>query len=358
MTSNYIKGLNDEVKAYYRVLSPEFPDWLTEYIDTPAMRRLEGTGMNWGSDHTDLYHNKYWYSNLTHSIGVALIVWHYTGDRKQTLAGLFHDIATPTFKHCIDFFRGDYLKQEATEVETSQIISDSPEIMYLLKRDHIKLSQVDNYKLYPIADNDTPKLSADRFEYSYSAGLVLNRVWEIDRIKRTYDDVIVLQNEEGVDELGFQHLPVAEEYISTISQLWPCWVENRHKLTMQFIADALKRMVKQGLLQPSDFYRYSEDEIISRSLNSGDEYLVSRFQRFRKAKRVYSSDTPVMGKYCRSIITKRRYINPLVLSGDGTARRVGDLSAKAKQCLDDYLAYRPGRYAYLDFDFDPDYQLD
>ena len=88
MTSDYIKGLNDEVKAYYRVLSPEFPGWLTEYIDTPAMRRLEGTGMNWGSDHTDLYHNKYWYSNLTHSIGVALIVWHYTGDRKQTLAGV------------------------------------------------------------------------------------------------------------------------------------------------------------------------------------------------------------------------------------------------------------------------------
>ncbi len=358
MTSDYIKGLNDEVKAYYRVLSPEFPGWLTEYIDTPAMRRLEGTGMNWGSDHTDLYHNKYWYSNLTHSIGVALIVWHYTGDRKQTLAGLFHDIATPTFKHCIDFFRGDYLKQEATEVETSQMISDSPEIMHLLKRDHIKLSQVDDYKLYPIADNDTPKLSADRFEYSYSAGLVLNRVWEIDQIKRTYDDVVILQNEEGGDELGFQHLPVAEEYIATISQLWPCWVENHHKLTMQFIADALKRMVKQGLLRPSDFYRYSEDKIISRILNSGDEYLVSRFQRFQKAKRVYSSDTPVSGKYCRSIVTKRRYINPLVLSGDGTARRVSDLSAKAKQCLDDYLAYQPSRYAYLDFDFDPDYQLD
>ena len=117
-------------------------------------------------------------------------------------------------------------------------------------------------------------------------------------------------------------------------------------------------MVKQGLLRPSDFYRYSEDEIISRILSSGDEYLVSRFQQFRKAKLVHSSDTPVAGKYCRSIVTKRRYINPLVLSGDGTTRRVGDLSAKAKQCLDDYLAYQPGRYAYLDFDFDPDYQLD
>ena len=39
MTSDYIKGLNDEVKAYYRVLSPEFPGWLTEYIDTQATPR-------------------------------------------------------------------------------------------------------------------------------------------------------------------------------------------------------------------------------------------------------------------------------------------------------------------------------
>ena len=30
--------------------------------------------------------------------------------------------------------------------------------MSLLNRDGIKLEEVDNYKLYPIADNETPKL--------------------------------------------------------------------------------------------------------------------------------------------------------------------------------------------------------
>ena len=35
------------------------------------------------------------YNSLDHSIGVALIIWHFTHDKKQTLAGLFHDIATP-----------------------------------------------------------------------------------------------------------------------------------------------------------------------------------------------------------------------------------------------------------------------
>ena len=42
---------------------------------------------------------------------------HYklTKDKKATLAGLFHDIATPSFKHCVDFLNGDYMTQESTE---------------------------------------------------------------------------------------------------------------------------------------------------------------------------------------------------------------------------------------------------
>lgn len=39
--------------------------------------------------------------------------------------------------------------------------------MTLLKRDNIKISEIDNYHLYSIADNDIHKLSADRMEYSF-----------------------------------------------------------------------------------------------------------------------------------------------------------------------------------------------
>ncbi len=70
--------------------------------------------MDCGNDYTNLFPKHPWHSNLDHSVGVALILWNFTHDKKQTLAGLFHDIATPTFKHCIDFMIGDYQKQEST----------------------------------------------------------------------------------------------------------------------------------------------------------------------------------------------------------------------------------------------------
>ena len=54
------------------------------------------------------------YSRYDHSIGVALIIWHFTHDRKQAIAGLLHDVASPVFAHVVDFMHGDYLTQEST----------------------------------------------------------------------------------------------------------------------------------------------------------------------------------------------------------------------------------------------------
>ena len=92
-------------------------------------------------------------------------------------------IATPAFKHCVDFLNGDYMTQESTEDLTTELIKQSKEIMALLKRDNIDITEVDNYHLYPIADNDTPKLSADRLEYSLSNALFTYRLLYIVKIE-------------------------------------------------------------------------------------------------------------------------------------------------------------------------------
>ena len=153
---NYYDNLNDEIKAYFKILCNVFPEWLFEYIDTFEMQRIGRISINCGMDYSKMFNLRYWYSNLDHSVGVALIIWNFTRDKKQTLAGLFYDIATPAFKHCIDFMNGDSEYQESTEERTTDIIRNSKRIMYLLKRDGINLDEVDDYKRYPIADNDTP----------------------------------------------------------------------------------------------------------------------------------------------------------------------------------------------------------
>lgn len=308
----YIENLNEEVKQYFKILSPEFPKWLLEYIETPEMQRINGISMSCGTDYSRLFNNKYWYSNLDHSVGVALIIWHFTKDKKQTLAGLFHDIATPTFKHCIDFMNGDFEKQESTEERTEQILQQSKEIKALLDRDNIKMEEISDYRIYPIADNETPKLSADRFEYNFSSGLVFVRVWELKDIEEIYNNVTILKNEEGIEELGFKDWKICEKYIHIVSRLWPRWIEDKDKTVMQFLADIVKSMNVKGYLTINDLYTLSEQEVINKILTCEDQYIRENFTKFQDATEIYGSDTPVKDRYCISVKSKKRYVIPWI----------------------------------------------
>ena len=351
--NNYLDNLNDEVKEYFSILSPVFPYWLLEYINTKEMNRISKISMSCGTDYSPCFDINYFYSNLDHSVGVALIIWNFTHDKKQTLSGLFHDIATPVFKHCIDFMNGDSEHQESTEERTTEIIKNSKEIMDLLKRDNIDLYEVNDYKLYPIADNDSPRLSADRFEYTFSSGLTFFRVWDLDTIRRVYNNIIICKNEEGNDELTFKDKSICEEYISIASKLWPEWISDKDKTVMQFLADMCKSMNNKGYLSIDDLYSLSEEEVINRFINSDDEYLREVFRKFLNTSNVYRSKKYLEDKYCINVKTKTRYVNPLVLI-DNNVYRISDISQVANNKINDYLSIpRDGYYTYFDFDFKP-----
>jgi len=350
---SYLDNKNDELKEYFKILcNGDFPDWLWEYVDTPEMQRIDKISISCGMDYFGCFDINYFYSNLDHSIGVALIIWNFTHDKKQTLAGLFHDIATPTFKHCIDFMNGDSETQESTEELTTVIIKNSKEIMALLERDGIRLEEVDDYKKYPIADNDTPRLSADRFEYTFSSGLTFFRVWDLDKIKKMYQNIIVVKNEDGLDELAFKDKEVCEEYISIISNLWPEWVSDSDRIGMQFIADMCKSMKNAGYLSIEDLYNLSEQEVINKILNCNDSYLSESFKKFMQTTQTHSSSEKVDGKYCVNVRSKTRYVNPLVIV-NGEAVRISDTSFVSNELISNYLKIPKEGFVYLDFNFKP-----
>ena len=205
----YLDKVNSEIKDYFKILEPNFPEWLNEYINTKELLKQQYISITCGTIYSNLFESDFFFSSLDHSIAVSLIIWHFTHSKVQTLSGLFHDIATPVFKHCVDFLNGDYMSQESTEDLTTDIIKNSKEIMELLKRDNIDISEVDNYHLYPIADNNTPKLSSDRLEYSLSNALFTYNLLDSEKIKEIYKDIEIQKNEENEIELGFKTKSIA-----------------------------------------------------------------------------------------------------------------------------------------------------
>ncbi len=339
--------INAEIKDYFNILCEEFPLWLNDYINTSELQRIDKISISCGTDYCGLYNPPYFYSNLTHSIGVALIIWNFTKDKKATLAGLFHDIATPVFKHCIDFLNGDYENQESTEEKTFDIINNSIEIKKLLKRDNIKVEEVFDYKIYPIADNASPMLSADRLEYTFSSGLVFKRVWDLDSIKKIYSNLVVSKNEFGNDEIVFKDLSICEEYIDIIRELWPAWIDDADRTTMQFLADISKSMINLSYITVDDLYTMTESEVMDIIRNCDNELIREAFSNFENIDCVYSCDDEIEGKYCVYTKSKLRFINPYVL-GKG---RVYDLSIKARDKIESYKLLKNKGYTYFDFEF-------
>ena len=346
VTDNYFDSLNSEIRNYFKILSEDFPSWLNDYINTTEMQRIKYVSMHCGTDYTNLFNIKYWYSNLDHSVGVALILWHFTHNKKIALSGLFHDIATPVFKHCIDFMNGDSELQESTEEKTEEIIKSSREIMALLKRDGIKIDEVSNYKMYSLADNDLPRLSADRFEYNFSSGLSFYRVWDLKRIKKVYDNIVIVTNEDGNDELAFQNKEICEEYIRTVSKLWPMWISDKDRFTMQFLADICKNLYDRGKLLIDDLYTLKEKEVIDIILS--DEELSSAFTIFQKVNKTYQSKTFIKDKYCTNIKSKKRYLVPLVKCNNQVVR-ITKISKEVDRIIKEFKSLKmDGYYVYSD----------
>lgn len=334
------------MKEYLKILSNEIPDFLNDYINTPQMQKLAGISVSCGTYYTKLFDKMVWYSSLDHSIAVSLIVWNFTKDKKQTIAGLFHDIATPVFKHSIDFMNGDYKKQESTEELTTQIISESKEIMSLLKRNGIKIEEVDNYHIYPIADNDTPMLSADRLEYTFSNGLdVCKNIWNLEEVKEIYENIEIQKNEQGIEELGFKDIKIAEKFVKGMRILSNSYIDNKRKFSMQFLADIMKIMSSQNLITKKDLYELSEKEVIERIENCDYAEISQKFDMWKNAHEIKESDEKVKDKYCVSIDAKIRYINPLV-----NGIRISEISEVAKEEIQKALEFKTKKYAYLDFD--------
>jgi len=337
---NYLDKANKKTIDYFNILEPNFPEWLIEYINTEEMLKQQYISITCGTIYSDLFESNYFFSSLDHSIAVALIIWHFTHDKKQTLSGLFHDIATPVFKHCVDFLNGDYMTQESTEDLTTKIISKSKEIMGLLKRDNILLEEVDDYYKYPVADNDTPKLSSDRLEYSLSNALLTYNLLNLDEIREIYNDIEIQKNEDGIEELSFKTKNIARKFVKITSRLSIIYREDRTRYSMQLLADIIKKLEEEKLITKSDLYKLKESDVIKIIENSKYKNI---YNIWKQAKKVKISDDKPNNVYYVHHGSKIRYIDPLV-----NGKRISDVCKIANGMINKNLEYDMSKYIYID----------
>ena len=264
---------------YHSILSEEYPQFLDEYLNLPLLSRLSGVGLLCGTDFTPLFKNQFYYSRLNHSIGTALITWNFTHNKAQTLASLLHDVSSPAFSHAIDFKNGDALTQKSTEDLNQKMIDENLELAALLKRDNLLPLEVDNYHNYPICDNECPGLSADRLEYMYPSAAALAGIWNLEEVKKNYVHILVLKNERGIDELGFDSEEEALLYTKKFCECSLILQKNEDKIAMQLMADILSCAQKNQIINEKELYSKSEAELIVRFNDFAQKHKNSQFSK-------------------------------------------------------------------------------
>ena len=101
------------IQDFFNLLEPNFPAWLYEYINTKEMLRQHYISTTCGTIYSDLFESGFFYSNLDHSVGVALIVWHFTHDKKRKVPKILRRESSktrPKSPLCLHVTKSKFLK--------------------------------------------------------------------------------------------------------------------------------------------------------------------------------------------------------------------------------------------------------
>ena len=310
--------------ALLRIYHPEIPAFLVPFLTLPELERLRQVGMNCGCEYTAFprFQNLPESSRYHHSLGAALITWHFTHETAPTLAALFHDFATPVFAHTGDFLRGDYLQQEATEDGTGDLLRRSETLSGLLAPLGLRVEDVEDYHQYPVADNDSPRLSADRLEYTLR-NILHYRFGSLEDLRRFYEDLCVA-SEDGVTELAFRSLDTARDFAFAALRCSEIYVSPEDRYAMQRLSELLATAIQRGVLAQEDLYGV-EPNVIAKL--EADPETARAWRDYRALHEMITDETAPEADR-RVIRAKKRSIDPWV-KGQGRLSQIDEKFAAA-----------------------------
>lgn len=296
--------MNQSLLEYYLDLLEyeKRPEFLDKYLNVPCLKRLKKVGYFCGMDYAskDIYDFKEYITRFDHSLTVALLTWKCTKDRKATLAGLFHDVATPCFSHVIDYMNKDYENQESTEEYTGEILKNDTYLNKCLQEDNIGIEDIINFKKYNIVDNNRPKLCADRLDGVILTGISWTKNVNYDDIKNVVNDIEIYDN-----EIGFKSKDVANRVLEIGKSIDIYCHSNEDNYMMELLASITKYGIDHKYITYEELYKSNEEDIIHKLKSSNDNNLLEYFNKFEN---ITNSEIPNI----EIPNVKIRDLNPLV----------------------------------------------
>ena len=285
----------------------DIPAFLLKYLDTPCLLRLKKVGYFCGMDYAskNIYQFQEYISRFDHSLTTSLMTWNFTKRKKDTIAALFHDVATPCFSHVIDYMNRDYIVQESTEEYTEQILRNSEYLKKCLKQDDIKIEDIIEFKKYSIVDNSRPKLCTDRLDGIILTGYGWIKEINYRDIKEILFQTEVYKNHQDEEEIGFKSKDTAKKIVEYNQHINQACHSLEDTYMMELLASITREVIHERLITYQQLFSLNEEEMIQILKNSSSKTLLTKLKMFFT---IQKKDIPNIG----NVQLKERTINPLV----------------------------------------------
>ena len=214
-------------------------------------------------------------------------------------------------------------------------------LLKYLEEDNVILDSFSDLAKFPILENKSPKLCTDRLDGVLHTCYIWLHTHPLEDIAEVYQDMAVLINENGREEIGFRHKRIATKFCKMVyvyaKELW----SNRSKYVSKYVSEIVKLAVEEEKITLDDLYTKKEVEI------------VSIFKKTFSSWNLFEDATCIMGSeeepsfFSISFLAKKRNVIPLVQVRK-SSMRICDTSIIAKNIYNQLEQYQDYKYGFVE----------
>ncbi|WP_374140781.1 HD domain-containing protein [Leptotrichia hongkongensis] len=268
-------------------------DVIYEIINTRIFKRLKNIYQSGGG----YLVNELWNVNrYEHSIGTMILSLKFNGNVEEQIKALLHDISHTAFSHVIDYVLKN--KSEDYHEKIQEDFLNDEELLRILEKYNLNIKRIMS-KNYSFLDNDLPKLSFDRIDYTLR-DLFRQKKISLKEIREIVNHLTIYQN-----KLCFNSLEIGKWFQKLYFQEVAEYFQNPLNMYINtMLCNLLTSALNEGIIQLRDF-------------NFTDEYILRKINSSSKKKEL--EDIINKKKYDEFLLlkekikVKKRYIDPYIL---------------------------------------------
>jgi uncharacterized protein len=297
---------NDKVYGNFNITEPV----ILELLKCSAFKRLKdidqgGYGPLFAKPYKRV--GQFGHNRFTHSIGVYLLLKKYGAPLEEQIAGLIHDVSHSAFSHCIDYIvdNGNGKEQNHQDNLHDSFVKKT-DIPKILKKYGFNINYILDDKNFPLKENKSPDLCADRIDFSLRDAITFEEISQKEA--QEILDSLIIKNNNWV----FKNFRLADKYAKLYLKINKIYYAGIASATMfATVGNCIKYALQKRYIKQGDLYTTDKIVIakIKKYLNKNKK--INLFWRRMNDKNSVRENA---ANYDKQIFCKSRIVDPLFIN--------------------------------------------